>query len=92
MPKVALLDAGLLGVVTHPAEFWARARNEGYPKAAPKALFSDVILAAQAQSFGQGADVTVHCHNECRPLVPLHDSGFMGKYQVSTALPLEAEK
>jgi predicted nucleic acid-binding protein len=122
MPKVILLDAGPLGMVTHPrpnkdivnwlkkilasgavvlvpeiadyevrrelirakkakgvkrldelkkaigylpittqvmllaAEFWARARNEGYPTSDDKALDGDVILAAQAQAFDDGSD------------------------------------
>lgn len=130
MPKVILLDAGPLGMVTHPrpntdivnwlknvlnsgavvlvpeiadyevrrelirakkakgvkrldelkkaigylpittrvmllaAEFWARARNEGYPTSDDKALDGDVILAAQAQAFdNRGDDIIIATTN-----------------------------
>jgi len=35
-------------VMLKAAEFWAKARNEGYPTSDDKALDGDVILAAQA--------------------------------------------
>ncbi|MBL8227924.1 MAG: hypothetical protein JNL98_05585 [Bryobacterales bacterium] len=46
------------------ADLWARARQDGKPTADPKALDIDVILAAQALSFGPApADMIVATTN-----------------------------
>lgn len=46
------------------AELWAKSRQEGQPTADAKALDVDVILAAQALSFGApGGDVTIATTN-----------------------------
>jgi predicted nucleic acid-binding protein len=46
------------------ADLWARARQDGQPTADPKALDIDVILAAQALSFGPApADMIVATTN-----------------------------
>jgi len=46
------------------ADLWARARQDGQPSGDPKALDIDVIIAAQALSFGAAPDeVTVATTN-----------------------------
>ena len=46
------------------ADLWARARQDGQPTADAKALDIDMIIGAQALSFGAGqADVTVTTTN-----------------------------
>jgi predicted nucleic acid-binding protein len=47
------------------AEFWAQARNEGYPTADDKALDGDAILAAQAAVLAaeSGQDVVIATTN-----------------------------
>jgi predicted nucleic acid-binding protein len=41
------------------AAFWAAARKQGRPTAAPQALDGDVILAAQASILARGGDAVV---------------------------------
>ena len=56
------------------AELWAKARQDGQPTADAKALDTDVIIAAQALSFGLGGTgVTVVTTN------PRHLSQFAAK-------------
>jgi len=54
------------------AELWAKSRRQGQPTADPKALDIDVIIAAQALSFGPvSSDITVATTN------PKHLSQFL---------------
>ena len=54
------------------AELWAKSRRQGQPTADPKALDIDVIIAAQALSFGPVlSDITVATTN------PKHLSQFL---------------
>ena len=52
---VAISTAAMLKA----AEFWAKARNEGYPTADDKSLDADVILAAQAAVFADTGEEVV---------------------------------
>ena len=64
------------------AQLWAQARQGGRPTAEPKALDIDVILAAQALSFGPASsDVVVATSN------PKHLSQFVTAYNWSEILP-----
>ena len=64
------------------AELWAQARQAGRPTAEPKALDIDVILAAQALSFGPTpSDVVVATSN------PKHLSQFVTAQNWSEILP-----
>ena len=68
------------------AELWAKSRQEGQPKAGANALDVDVILAAQALSFGSPAgDVVVATTN------PKHLAQFLTAKQWEDILPHETK-
>jgi len=64
------------------ADLWAKARQDGQPTADPKALDIDVILAAQALSFGPApADTIVVTTN------PRHLSRFVAARDWQEIIP-----
>jgi hypothetical protein len=71
---------GLLGylplttaAMRQAAQFWAEARRRGHGTAAESALDGDVILAAQAATYGGGT------------IIATENVGHLGRY--TTALP-----
>ena len=63
------------------AELWAKARQQGRPTAEFKALDIDVIIAAQALSFGAASNVVVATTN------PRHLAHFVTAKNWNEVLP-----
>jgi hypothetical protein len=72
--RLDTLEAGLeydeltTAAMRRAAEFWAYVRRHGMPTAAPLALDSDCILAAQASLLGGPADIVTIATQNVRHL------------------------